>query len=541
MKDRTELTQQSVAKGFMVLTISMMSVKVLSVLYTPFLRHILGSAGWGVYSSTYTIFTYIYTIANAGIPVAIAKLVAELEAKGNFKDAIKTFKVSRTLMIVLGLTLSIFMFLGAKPLSMAFKSPKSIMATRWLAPGILFTSIMCAYKGYFQGTGNMIPTAVSQVGEQILNIIFSLLFASLLIGKGPEFGAAGGTVGTIVGAVGASLYFVWIYHKNSERVRHRKNIEGVKRHSNEEILKLIFKYAFPITIASALQNAGPMVDLMIVKERLFAQGLNVVTVDTQWGFITLYNTLISIPMAIMGALAIALVPAISRLGVLKDKRGLRVNIKSSFRVAFIISVPCAVGFAVLSRPILRILGYDMEVSPLLIWGSWVLVFYAMTLIQTSILQGLGKVKFVTAVSVIGILVKAIVNYLLVGIPSIGILGAVWGNGACYLVMLGLFQWQINKTTGVKINIISCGVKPVVAGLFMGIGTIYIFKVSNSVIGILLNGYVQNLIASGITIILAALIYSGLLIAIGGVRKSDLNALPGKIKKLIPLKIYDKFR
>ena len=105
MKDRTELTQQSVAKGFMVLTISMMSVKVLSVLYTPFLRQILGAAGWGVYSSTYTIFTYIYTIANAGIPVAIAKIVAELEAKGNYKDALKTFKVSRTLLIFLGAAL----------------------------------------------------------------------------------------------------------------------------------------------------------------------------------------------------------------------------------------------------------------------------------------------------------------------------------------------------------------------------------------------------------------------------------------------------
>ncbi len=541
MKDRTELTQQSVAKGFMVLTISMMSVKMLSVLYTPFLRHILGAAGWGVYSSTYTIFTYIYTIANAGIPLAIAKLVSELEAKGNYKDAIKTFKVSRSLLIVLGLTLSILMFFGAEPLNMIFDSSESIMATRWLAPGVLFTSIMCAYKGYFQGTGNMTPTAISQVGEQILNIIFSLLFAALLIDKGPAYGAAGGTIGTIVGAVGASLYFVWIYYKNNDRLRHRKNVEGVKRHSNEEILKLILKYAFPITIASALQNAGPMVDLKIVRSRLFAQGLTKVAVDTQWGFIALYNTLISIPMAIMGALAIALVPAISRLSALKDKKGLRFNIRSSYRVAFMISVPCAIGFAVLSVPILRILGYDMEVSPLLIWGSWVLIFYAMTLIQTSILQGMGKVTLVTVFSVVGILVKAIVNYILVGIPSIGILGAVWGNGACYLVMVALFQWQINKAVGVKTNLISCGIKPVIAGAFMGVITLFTYNMVNGILGVMLSGYILNLIASGITILIAALSYGVALISIGGVKKSDLNALPGKITKLIPSKIYAKLK
>lgn len=541
MKDRTELTQQSVAKGFMVLTISMMSVKVLSVLYTPFLRYILGATGWGVYSSTYTIFTYIYTIANAGIPVAIAKLVAELEAKGNYRDALKTFKVSRTLLIGIGIILSLFMFIFATPLNKVFNSTESILATKWLAPGILFTSIMCAYKGYFQGIGNMTPTAVSQVGEQILNIIFSLIFAYLLIGKGPAFGAAGGTVGTIVGAVGASLYFVWIYQKNNEKAKYRKNIEGVKRHSNKEILNLILSYAIPITIASALQNAGPIVDLKIVKGRLLGQGLSEVLVETQWGFIALYNTLISIPMAIMGALAIALVPAISRLSALKDKKSLKINIKSSYRVAFMIGVPCAVGFAVLSIPILKILRYDMEVSPLLIWGSWVLVFYAIALIQTSILQGLGKVNLVTIYSVAGILVKAIVNYVLVGMPSIGILGAVWGNGACYIVMILLFQKQISKSIGTRISLISCAIKPILAGGAMGLGTSVVFKVLNSVLGIFLKGYILNLVASGVTIVIAALIYVIVLFVIGGVRKSDLNSFPGKLTKLIPSKVYNKLK
>lgn len=541
MNDRTELTQQSVAKGFMVLTISMMSVKVLSVLYTPLLRHILGDAGWGVYSSTYTIFTYIYTIANAGIPVAIAKLVAELEAKGNFKDAIKTFRVSRTLLIILGFTLSIFLFLSSKSLNMIFNSTESVLATKWLSPAILFTAIMSAYKGYFQGTGNMTPTAVSQVGEQILNIMFSLMFAALLIGKGPAYGAAGGTVGTVVGAVGASLYFIWMYYKGNRKRRHIKNAEGIKRYSNGEILSKILRYAFPITIASALQNSGPIVDLKIVKSRLFAQGFSKNFVDIQWGFVTLYNTLISIPMAIMGALAIALVPAISRLSALKDKKSLKINIKSSYRVAFMISIPSAVGLSVLSIPILEILGYNLEVSKLLVWGSWVLVFYAITLIQTSILQGLGKLTLVTIFSVIGILVKAIVNYILVGIPSIGILGAVWGNGACYLVMLVLLQWQINKSVGFRTNLISCAIKPILAGTIMGLGTVVSYKFVSTSLGMLLNGYILNLSSSIITIGISAIIYGLVLIGIGGVKKADLNALPSKLTRLIPARIYKRFK
>lgn len=541
MNDRTEGAQHSVAKGFMVLTISMMSVKVLSVVYTPLLRQILGSTGWSVYYSTYTIFSYIYIIANAGIPVAIAKLVSELEAKGNYKDAIKTFRASRTLLILLGLILSVFMFIWAKPLSIAFNSPESILATRWLAPALLFTSIMGAYKGYFQGIGNMTTTAVSQVGEQILNIIFSLLFAYLLMGKGVSYGAAGGTIGTVVGAIGASLYFILAYKMYGSNHAPKKNKAGVNRLSNKTIIKSILKYAFPITIASALQNSGTIVDLKIVKSRLLSTGLSQKTVDLQWGYLGLYNTLMSIPMAIIGALAIALVPAISRIHALDNKKGLRFNIKSSYRVTFMIAIPCAVGLGVLSMPILRILGYDKEVSPLLIWGAWVLVLYAITLVQTSILQGMGKVNIVTIFSVVGILAKVVVNYILVAMPSFGILGAIWGNAACYLVMLILFQWQINDSIDGKIHLIPCYIKPLIAGLAMGIVTFFSYKIFNGVIGLIFSGYILNLFASLISIALSAGTYGTVLVSIGGVKKSDLNSLPNKITKLIPKRIYKKLK
>lgn len=539
MNGESSDNKQSLAKGFMVLTISMMSVKILSLLYTPLLNHILGKDGYGVYSSTYTIFTFIYTIANAGIPVAITKLVSELEAKGNYKDAIKTFKISRTLMIILGLILSLFMVVFAVPLNYAFDSPRSIIATRWLAPGVLFTTIMCAYKGYFQGTGNMTPTATSQVGEQILNIIFSLSFAYLLIGKGPELGAAGGTIGTVIGAMVASLYFLWVYKKHDAEHK-KKNADGVRRLSNNRIIKSILKYAIPITIASALQNAGPIVDLKIVRSRLLSVGFDPKGVDIQWGYLSLYNTLISIPMAIIGALAIALVPTISRSHVLGDKKTLRFNIKSSYRITFMVAIPCAVGLGVLSIPILKILGYANEVSPLLIYGSWVLVLSAISLVQTSILQGIGKVNLVTIYFVIGIIIKVVVNYILVATP-LGILGAVIGNAAFYIVIVLLFQLQITKSLGVRTSFIACGIKPLIAGIGMGIITYLSYGIFNGIFGFVLGGYILNLFTIIISIIIAVLSYGIFLVSIGGVRKSDLNSMPNKLTKFIPQKIYGKLR
>ncbi|MEG0306552.1 MAG: polysaccharide biosynthesis protein [Clostridium sp.] len=541
MGDRTELTQNSVAKGFMVMTIAMMSVKVLSVLYTPLLRYILGTEGYGIYYSSYTIFTYIYTIANAGIPVAIAKLVSELEAQGNYKDSIKTFKASRFMLIIVGLILSVFMFVFATPLSSLFNSVESTLSMKWLAPGIFLTSLMCAYKGYFQGTGNMTPTAVALVGEQTLNIIFSLICAYLLVGLGNPFGAAGGTIGTVVGALGASLYFIWIYSRNRQGIIHKKNDPGVTRLSNSSIVKSILKYAIPITVGSALQSSGTLVDLKTVKARLLYTGLSQSNVELQWGYLSLYNTLISIPMAMIGALAISLLPAISRVNALSDKKSLRFNIKSAYRVTFMIAIPCAIGLGVLSMPIVKILGYDIEVSPLLIWGSWVLILYAISLVQTSILQGMGKVTLVTVYSVIGIIAKIFVNYILVAINNIGILGAIFGNAVCYLIMVILFQYKINKSLGMKIKLMPVGFKPMISGVFMGIITVISYRGITVILGFILSGYILNFIATLITIAIAAFSYSLILVSIGGVNKSDLRALPNRLVKFIPVKIYNKLR
>lgn len=540
MSDRAENSQQSVAKGFMILTIAMMSTKVLSVLYSPIMNLILGKEAYGIYTSSYTIFTYIYTIANSGVQAAIAKIVSELDAKENFRDAEKSFRAARFLFIGVGIVLSLFLLLFASPLGNMFESKDSILAITCLAPGILFTSLMCAYKGYFQGIGNMTAISVALVGEQVLNIVFSLVFAALFIKYGGAYGAAGGTVGTLVGALVAALYLMWVYKRSSNSRRSNVNNPEVKRLSNERIIKTILKYSIPITVGSAIQQSGTLVDLKIVKNRLFNLGLSSNIVDSQYGFLNQYNTLISVPMAIIGALATAILPAISRVHTLSDKKHLRMTIRSTYRVTFMISIPCAVGLSVLASPIARVLGYNEMVGELLIWGGWALVLFALTLIQTSILQGMGKMTLVTVYSAIGILVKILVNYILVGNPEFGLIGAVWGNAACYLVMVILFQIKINGSLG-KIRLFPCGFVPLISGVAMGVITFLGFKGVSAILGIFLKGYMLNLVSTIITIGISALFYGVALILLGGVKKTDLRVLPSKAVKIIPRRLSNYIR
>lgn len=222
---------QSTTKGFAILSAAGMAVKLISLLYVPLLLSIIGEDGYGVYAIAYSVFAFIYVITNTGLTSAISKLVSELIALKNYKDAAKAFKMARLMLLAIGIVMSVFMLGLARPLSRFMNMPRSYLAIGALAPAVLFTSLASAYRGYFQGRGNMTATAVSQIIEQVMNIIFSLLFAALWRKYGIEAACAGGTVGTTLGAVASFIYLIRFYEKN-------KSYKVSKGYSEEEILRL---------------------------------------------------------------------------------------------------------------------------------------------------------------------------------------------------------------------------------------------------------------------------------------------------------------
>jgi len=240
------MKKQSITKGFAVLSAAGLITKILSVLYIPFLLAIIGDEGNGIYAAAYQVYVFIYVIANSGIPVAIAKSVSELTAVGNYKDALRIFKISRFFLIIIGTVLTVLMFVTAKPLAVMINSEKSFLAIAALSPTLFFTALASAYKGYFQGMSNMTPTAVSQVVEQIFNMIFTVLFAALLINKSLEAACAGGTVGTTVGALASVIVLIFIYNRRREEINNLKeHRKTAKRYSYKQLATRIFYYSLP--------------------------------------------------------------------------------------------------------------------------------------------------------------------------------------------------------------------------------------------------------------------------------------------------------
>ncbi|MDV3427780.1 MAG: oligosaccharide flippase family protein, partial [Bacillota bacterium] len=175
---------QETTKGFAVLSIAALLVKILSLLYVPLLYKIIGEEGYGVYYASYSVFVFIYIVTTTGIPTAISKQVTELISVNNYKDAVKTFKIARVIMIIAGSLMTLLMIIFSKNLAAYVEYDKANYSIIALAPTILFSAVRSAYMGYYQGQDNMTPRAVSQVIEQIINVIFSLLFAYLWVSYG---------------------------------------------------------------------------------------------------------------------------------------------------------------------------------------------------------------------------------------------------------------------------------------------------------------------------------------------------------------------
>jgi len=542
MSENTKLNKQSTTKGFAVLSAAGFLVKFLSLLYIPFLGKILGEDGLGVYYSAYNIFTYVYILTNAGIPVAISKIVSELIALGNYKDAVKTFKIARFSLLVLGIVMSLLMLILVVPISNLTQSGTARLAIMALSPTVLLTSVLSAYRGYFQGRGNMTPTAVSQVLEQIANTVFSLVFAACFIKYGVEAGAAGGTVGTTVGALVAVIYMIRFYEKNKIfRVPKGYNQLQIKRFTTKKLFKKLLAVAVPMTICLGIQQSGLLIDLGVVKSRMLAAGISSVHVSVLWGVLSKYTTLINVPIAIISSLAITILPSISSLMALRDKKAVRDKINYAFRLCFLVAIPSAIGLAVLAYPVVDLIQYGSSVGRLLIYGSVVIILMAVVSIQTSILQGIGKLYLVTVYAVLGMIGKIITNYIFVAIPSINILGAILGNAVSFSILLILNYITINKALRVKIKLLSHAIKPIMASVVMAIIAKIMYYNFNIIFSFIKQGYFANAMALLVSMIFAIVTYFFTLILIGGISKEDLEAFPSKIIRIIPKSILKRIK
>ncbi|MDW8802947.1 polysaccharide biosynthesis protein [Clostridium sp. A1-XYC3] len=535
------MKEQSTTRGFAILSAATMMVKILSLLYIPFLRLIIGDEGYGIYGASYQVYAFVFVLTNSGIPVAISKLISELTAVRNYKDAVKGFKIARFILLAIGILMASLLLIFAEPLARAVHYNKAYLPILTLAPAVLFTSIASAYRGYFQGRGNMTPTAVSQVIEQVTNTVFGLIFALYLLKYGVEASYAGPPIGTSLGALASATFLIFYYERNKTfRVPKGYLNEDNRRLTTKALVRRIIKYGIPITVSVGMTYAGNIVDLYNTKVRLMAGGVPEVQATILYGFLTKYQQLLNVPIAIISSLSMAILPAISAAVAVGDRDRVKGNINYSLKLCFLIAVPCAVGLAVLSDPVFQMLKFGGG-SYIMAYGSIVLILMSVMQIQTTILQSIGKLYTATLYSVLGIVCKIIANYFLIAIPSVNILGAVGGSVIGFAIPIILNHRIIIKSLGVRLGLLRHSVKPVIASAIMA-AIIFIVRYEIcGFLGLVTKGYVVNVILTTVSIIIGMLAYLVALMITGGIRKEDLETMPRKLVRLIPGFVMKRIR
>lgn len=530
------MKEQSITKGFAIISIASIIAKVLSLVYVPILTSIIGDVGMGIYGKTYDIFVFVYALTNVGLQTAISKHVSELNAVGNYRDALRSFKISRTFLLIIGTLFTIVLMLSANFIATISETPEMVYPIIFLAPTIMVTTVLVTYKGYFLGRSQATPISIATIIEQIVNVGLSLICAYFLIKYSVSLGVAGGTIGTSIGALIAVIYLIYIYNLYGvEKEAKKKQNPEVKRLRGKEIARTLFKYALPITLSTGLQNLGNIIDMLTVSNRLVgAAGYSQNAANALYGYYsTRYKTLFNVPMVFITSLGYMALPAISKAYILKDKKEIKNKINFSMRVTYLVSIPSAVGLALLSENIYNYIFPDTNGHMMMVIGAAVIPLMGIVLIQNVILQSVSQFYYVLFTLALSIVVKFILNMTLVANRGINIYGAVISGMVAFSISLILNHFRMRKTLKMKLSIFRYALKPLLASAYMGVG-IFVIKFILAFF-IDLNS-VRTLVGIPILLVIIAIsgfMYLHAIIVLGGIKKADIEEISPKLLKVMP--------
>ncbi len=519
--------------GAFILMIGGIIVKLIGALYKVPLANLVSGEAMAYYSNAYDIYTFMYIIATAALPVVISRLVSEDVALGKYRQAKKTVRVAFLMFAALGFAGMAFMLVFAKGLANAMSSPESYCAILAIAPAIFFEALMSLYRGYFQGHQDMVPTAISQIIVAIIKAVFGYSLALWLDNKGYSMAivAAGAifgvTLGTVVGALFLGIrraFFKPDYNKAAE------DTSCVKSWS---LAKKILWIMIPITISSSVLSVTNLLDAAVVQNRLETISSTLShSVDMIYGSYSGYaRVLFSLPTALIIPMGTGIIPSISAAFASKKTEETRNMISSTFRISVFLALPCGIGLSVMSNPILSLLypSKPLEVSiaaPLLKLLGPAVVFVCLVSITNVMLQAIGKEWMPVFTMFIGGGIKLVMNYIMVGTESINISGAPISTNVCYAVITVLNLIVISKVIGKGIGVISAVVKPVIASALCGLAAYFSYATTVTRLG----NTVSLIAAIGV----AALVYFVSLGIMKWYRGEDVRLLPmgEKIEKIL---------
>ena len=484
--------------------------KLIGAVYKIPLGNLLGKEGMGPFQAAYNVYSVLLTVSTAGLPLALSRLVAEADALGRVNQRRRIFRVALGLFFVLGLIGGGLMLLLPDALAALLHNDLAAQAIRALAPSLFCVCLLSAIRGYTQGQGRMLPTAVSQIIESSSKLIVGLSLAWVLTQRmqaPPETAAAGAILGVSAGSL-LSLLTLTVWTLRSGRSDTGTDVPDGRRF----ILRRLLEIGIPVTLGSAGMSLVTLLDQSVsmgVLQR--SLGLSVEVANGLYGEYSFALTLFALPPSFIYPVSISLVPAVSAALCRQDRAGAGRCAAAALRATALLALPAGVGLSVMAGPILHLL-YPARPEE-----AAAAVFVCLMVASSGILQAYGREKLPVWTLLAGGAVKIAASIALVSRPDIGIHGAPISTLLCYGLIAALNLGAIRRSIPAQVRLGEIFGKPLVMTAVMAV-------TARAVYGLLSRAAGNGVAVLG-AIALAALVYGVLAVALGAVRREDLLALP----------------
>ena len=535
MNDRESKRSNFIVQGG-ILAITGIISRIIGLVYRIPLQKKIGDSGMGYYSAAFQIYSIMLIISSYSLPTAVSKLVAARVAKGQYKMARKIFRGAMLFACITGGATCLIVLMGADIMATNIMNlPKSAIALRVLAPTLLIVAVMGVIRGYFQGLGTMMPTALSQLFEQVVNAVISVVAAIYLFEYGTKvsgllhdqtfsaaYGAAGGTFGTGAGALAGLLMLAIMFAVHNREMK--GNILSDKSAKNDafpKIFRMLIITILPVILSSTIYNISDVLDQGMFGSVMARKGMNEHDIASYWGiFSTKYKVIINVPIALANALCSSIMPALTGCIEQGKHKLARHKVRLGMRFVMIIAFPCAMGLSVLGGPILSMLFTgEIEIPAMLLrMGSATVILYSMSTLSNGVLQGINKLNIPVRNAAIALVIHVGVLYLCIGVLDLKLYGVVISLIVFALIICILNWISISRYMSYKQEIRKTFIIPFIASSIMGlvIGLMYM---------LIRKGTSDN-ISTVLSILIGVCVYFIALLKLKGVNESEIRSFPG---------------
>lgn len=510
--------RQSFLHGAMILVAATLVVKIIGVCFKLPLTNIIGASGMGYFNVAYGLFNTLYALSVAGLPVAVAKMVAEAAAQGRYRDVRRLRRISMAAFFTTGILGSIIMFFGARPYIAFNKNEEALLAVTVMAPAIFFVCVTSSYRGYYEGLRNMYPTAVSQVVEAVGKLAFGMLFAVKVTQRGLDeyarlgtvfgtayenaqraqlavlpYAAAGAIAGIVASSVLGTLYLMLRHRFGGDGIGKAELAAAPPPTGRRELLRRLLRLSIPVCLGALVLNITTLIDLSSITNRLAtALESDAATVlgmyagavppamelsgvpNYLYGAYTMAVTVFNLVPSITTTFGVSAIPVVAAAWGAKRRDVLERNIESVLRITGMVAFPAGLGLFVLSGPVLSLI-YRAEpaavqiAAPMLRTLGLAVLFVGFSTPLSNMLQAIGRVGLPVRLMLVGGVLKLAINFVFIAVPGINIQVAPYGTLACYAAIVLLALPALAKSAGVRIRFWRTFGKPFCAALLCAAG------------------------------------------------------------------------